>query len=442
MGNEKFLKLFKFGFGYCKGNERLEFSDLSWFDKKLTKKNIVINLEKFFLKEDNKYLRDLYPASIYFFWKKLIWPKNYYGNILKKYSIQDFDFNQKGNDRFLEIYGRKNNLFIRAKNCLVIIINFITLLIHEEITLIYLISSKPSKLISSYLDSNSKVKNSNILFIKKLNMQTLIEWILRRNSIFMLNQINLQFEAGQEFKFLRNYLDFLYKECNYFENLLSSKKLKFIGEDDPSRIYGILLAMKKLSIETTGFQHGLYSELELGYNVALNSNFLDKLYWWFDKIYVVNNTWLEIIQKLQSNNKSTKFFSKSDKKIHLINKIDFHKISIKSQKIIIVLDCYSDIKAYKDLYNFLKEKKLLFKSYFRPHPSMNKEEINLIQKKVLILKNTNYEISKKNLYICFKSTFAIELIDKEMNVFFYRSNLNFLETFLDKINDNELYYLN
>ena len=66
--------------------------------------------------------------------------------------------------------------------------------------------------------------------------------------------------------------------------------------------------MKLLSVQTVGFQHGLYSDHEIGYSIKLNSDYLNGLYWWFDNLYVIDKNWFKIIKNLQNINQKTKFF--------------------------------------------------------------------------------------------------------------------------------------
>lgn len=68
---------------------------------------------------------------------------------------------------------------------------------------------------------------------------------------------------------------------------------RFYGIDDPLYLFPLLFALNRSSVQTVGFQHGLYSENDFGYAVRRCARFE-----WYDRLVVWDRFWAEVYHRI------------------------------------------------------------------------------------------------------------------------------------------------
>ena len=415
------LRFSPFGHSFDKLNSKFNYNTQIPYSYTKIEAFLSSFLGHFFENNKKNFLRQLYPASLYYLWKNFVWHNIYYSNLPS--SFRFVRHNIKSVPRLTARYGNLFDLLLSLTwSFLSIPFTFYTLLrLRGDFSLVYCIGNTPSKNLSFFLNSKLDA-DTHFIYIVPFSLKNLKSFFLRRNLIFRFS-IPKYLDKFSLTLNLYIYLYFLYFESRFFSSLLHRRPSAFYSDDDPSRVFSFLLYAKSVNLKTVAVQHGVYSRFEFGYFSKI-SNCNLPTYWWFDELYVSNQLWSNILEDISADPPDIKLLSQP-KSTLLFQQASFTDSSL----FVVVLDSYADISAVIKAISYIK--RVCHKPTFciRPHPSFTEEDIIQI-KNFLGVSNVDFSLSHELTYICFKSTFSLHLIDNGYRVIFFECCLSYISDYL------------
>jgi len=417
---------YSFGFSVLKHKDKVCLPSLDWYDHGNVSSRIRSVLSSIFSNDSiPRELKNLLPALPYFLWKSVIWPENYFSNSL---SLSSFYNDYTGNSRIVAYLKLKLNKSKRLVNLVVYIHNKVIALFCNRFALIYSIGAlNREKFLIRRLPPEYKNK---YITLQPFSWNNYFIAIFKMRPTLFLFEFCSSIDLNSNADFGISYLEFLYRESIFFDSIFSWINIGiFLSDDDPSRVYSILLSCRNNRIHTVGYQHGLYSKHEYGY---FNKSFIEFFIedWWFDTLHIKDFLWCNILKQIRPNvNSLVHCQSQSTSKL---NKPLLYPDCLSSyNSVVLVLDSYADIKSIHGTYEYILRCYPNTKVWIRPHPSMSKLQVSTLVDIFFPSVNVKKNLEHNHIYLCFKSSLILELMTKDYAYSVVPSRLSYLSDYLD-----------